>query len=141
MKKTLSVILAVIMLVSVTACGNDAGKSSSVGTATVVVASDPVKEYEISLDGLDETKGLFALLDKEEIPYKESGGFISEVGDLKPAEGEYIYLYTSNEKDFDVSEYKVEMEYNGTKLVSSGVGAKDMTITDGTVIYIGTITF
>ena len=33
------------------------------------------------------------------------------------------------------------MEYKGQTLTNSGVGAKDMHMTDGAVIYIGTINF
>ena len=66
---------------------------------------------------------------------------MSAVGDLKQEGNRYIYLYTSVEEDFDVSEYKSTVEYKGQTLTSAGVGAKDMHVKDGAVIYIGTITF
>ena len=53
--------------------------------------------------------------------------------------GSYIYIYTSVEADFDVSEYRMEMDYNGKTLVSSGVGLDEMRLLDGAIIYVGTV--
>ena len=39
----------------------------------------------------------------------------------------FVYIYTSVEADFDVSEYKSEVEYEGKTLVSSGKGFSEMT--------------
>ena len=140
MKRTLSLILAVIIVISATACG----KNSSAGKMKLVVGAETPIVYEVTLEEIEITNGLFSVLDslKEEgFEYTEAGGMITEVKGITLGEGEYIYLYTSNQTDFDVSEYAVEMEYEGTRLVSSGVGAEQMTVNEGDIIYIGTIKF
>ena len=68
---------------------------------------------------------------------------INKVGSLENNDEtwEYIYLYTSVAQDVDVSEYATTVEYKGQTLTSSGVGASDMHLEDGAIIYIGTIIF
>ena len=117
----------------------------ALGSATVVVAGKEIKEFEVSLDGLDTDRGLVALLDKlkenGEIDYRITDTYLDFVGEVKNdyAKSEFIFVYTSVEKDFDVSEMKSTIEYEGKELTSSGVGALDMTIEDGAVYYITTI--
>ena len=61
---------------------------------------------------------------------------------MKPAaSNEYVFIYTSVEKDFDVTEWASEVEYKGTKLVSSGLGASSMTVEDGAIYYFTLITY
>ena len=103
------------------------------------------KEYTVELEKLGEGSGLIPLLnylkENEGLGYSISGTFLDSVGEISNdyANITYIYIYTSVERDFDVSEYKTTISYKGTELVSSGVGATEMTLTDGAVIYIGTI--
>jgi hypothetical protein len=107
-------------------------------------------EYTIDLSKA-EGDGLFAALDyakeKYGLAYSYSGegtsAYLEQVGDLKndSSAGVYIYVYTSVDKDFDVSEYATTIEYKGQTLHSSGVGAYSMTLEDGAVIYIGTIKY
>lgn len=117
----------------------------ALGSATVVVAGKEIKEFEVSLDGLDTRRGLVALLDKlkenGEIDYGITDTYLDFVGEVKNdyEKSEFIFIYTSVEKDFDVSEMKSTIEYEGKELTSSGVGALDMTIEDGAVYYITTI--
>ena len=59
----------------------------------------------------------------------------------KPEAGEFIYLYTSVAKDFDVSEYASTVEYQGKTLTSSGVGVSSMSVEDGAIIYITIIKY
>ena len=99
------------------------------------------------LSKLGEGGGLIPAFEylKEEkgLVYDVSGGMINNIGELENdyVLGRYIYIYTSVEKDFDVSEYKTEIEYDGKTLVSAGVGFEDMSIVDGAVIYIGLISW
>ncbi len=141
MKKALTLILAVIIVISATACG----KTTNKGKMTLVIGAETPVSYEVEIDEATTEKGLFSVLEalkeKEGLEYEEAGGFINSVEGIEIAEGEYIYIFTSNEADFDVSEYATEMEYEGTRLVSSGVGAEQMHISEGTIIYIGKITF
>jgi hypothetical protein len=145
MKKLLAIGLMVIMIFTVTACGQNKDDSSSAGSAiaTVVIATNPETVHEVDITGEKLEEGLFSVFKKGNIANEEAGGFLSSVGELKQnlETGEYIYIYTSEEKDFDVSEYKKEMQYKGKTLVSSGVGSKDMTVKNGTVIYVTLIKF
>ena len=83
------------------------------------------------------------LKDKKGLTYDISGTMINSIGGLENDYdlGRYIYIFTSVEADFDVTEYKSEVEYDGKTLVSSGVGFNEMTLADGAVIYIGLISF
>lgn len=148
MKKTVKQILALLVLVAVVLCAAACGAGGDeAGKITVVLGLDTPVEYELDLSDVEITNGLFSVLDylaeNESLTYVANGTMIDSVGDLKPdaSKFEYIYIYTSNSADFDVSDWAQEMEYKGKKLVSSGVGAADMTFTDGTVIYIGTIIY
>lgn len=143
--KALALMIALVLALSAFAsCGDPSGESGSV---TIVLGLDTPVEYEVDISKVTIDNGLFSVLDylKSEgtLSYEASGTMISSVGDLKPdaSKGEYIYIYTSCEADFDVSDWKQTMEYKGMELVSSGVGANDMTICDGDLIYIGTIIY
>ena len=147
MKKILSLILTLILTLSlgltlVSCKGND-----SVGTATLVIATEEKQVYDIPLSKLGEGKGLLPVFEylKEEkgLEYDIDGTMIKNVGGLENDYdlGRYIYIYTSVEADFDVSEYKEEIEYEGKTLVSAGVGFNEMTLADGAVIYIGLISW
>ncbi len=141
--KILALILSAALILCATACGG----GDEAGKITVVLGLDAPVEYEVELADVKIENGLFSVLDylreTESLTYAASGTMIESVGELKPdaAKYEYIYIYTSNPLDFDVSDWAQEMEYEGVKLVGSGVGAKDMSFTDGTVIYIGTIVY
>ena len=110
-----------------------------------MIGTETPTEYKVNLDKVEGSDGLLSVLAylkaEKGLDYTEAGGFLSAVGDLKQEGNRYIYLYTSVEEDFDVSEYKSTVEYKGQTLTSAGVGAKDMHVKDGAVIYIGTITF
>ena len=121
------------------------GANDSVGNATLVIATEEMQVYDLPLSKLSEGKGLMPVFEylkgSEGLEYDVSGTMINSVGGLENnyETQTYIYIYTSVEADFDVSEYKSEIEYEGKTLVSAGVGFSDMTITDGAVIYIGTV--
>ena len=144
MKKLLSLALVLVMiLASLCACS----KNSSEGSATLVIATEEIQVYEVPLSKLSQGKGLLPVFEylKEEkgLGYDVSGTMINSVGGLVNDYdlGRYIYIYTSVEADFDVSEYKMEIEYDGKTLVSSGVGFGEMSVVDGAIIYIGLISW
>ena len=144
MKKILSIILVIaMMLCCLCACA----KNDPEGNATLVIATEEKQIYDIPLSKLSEGKGLmpaFEYLKAEEgLEYDISGTMINSIGGLENdyVLGSYIYIYTSVEADFDVSEYKEEIVYEGKTLVSSGVGFNEMTLSDGAVIYIGLISW
>jgi len=148
MKKTNKIIALILALVcSVTLLAACGGTTDKDGKITVVLGLDTPVEYEVDLGELTVDAGLFSVLDylaaEGRLTYEKNGTMISSVGELKPdaTKGEYIYIYTSVEADFDVSDWGTTMEYKGMTLTSSGVGAGDMTVSDGAVIYIGTIIY
>ncbi len=138
MKKLLSLILTIsLTFILLTSCNTP----TTDGTVTLVIAGETDTEYSLDFKSEDITEGLLSVLDLLDISYTEVGGFLNSVGSLRPAPPEYIYIYSSVAEDMDVSSYAVNMDYKGTTLTSVGVGAKDLHITDGAVIYIGTITY
>ena len=116
------------------------------GYCTVVVATDPATEYKVDLDKVTVDNGLISIFEylkaNEGFTYEmqEStyGAFLTKVLtlDSTAVENGFITLMTSVEKDFDVSAYALEQTYNGTKIVTSGLGASSMTIEAGAVYYI-----
>ena len=121
-------------------------KKSVKGYTTIVLETNTDVTYLIDLDNVTGTNGFLSVLEymksQNKLTYEcDASGFLTRVGDVAQdtAAGKYIYIYTSVEKDQDVSQYATTMTYNGLTLVSAGVGAKDMTVEDGAVIYIGTI--
>ncbi len=138
----LSLLLA-IMLVGILFVGCQQDEKSEKGFCTIVLEGEPTTEYVVNLDKVTGTNGLLAVLEylktEEGLVYVESAGFLTEVGEVKQdaAAGKYVYIWTSVEKDFDVSQYASTKTYGDKTLTSAGVGAADMTVTDGAVIYIG----
>ena len=52
-----------------------------------------------------------------------------------PAEGKYIYVYTTVQADKDTSNYKTEIDYNGITLTNAGMGISNMHLEDGATVY------
>lgn len=139
-------LLAVLLVIAIALCAlASCGETSKNGFVTLVIGTETPTEYKVNMDKVEGTDGLLSVLAylkaEKGLNYAETGGFLTEVGDLKQGDNLYIYLYTSVEEDFDVTEYKTTVEYEGMTLTSSGVGAKDMHMTDGAVIYVGTISW
>ena len=63
--------------------------------------------------------------------------FLTKVGALSPdaSKIEFICIYTSVEKDKDVSEYAQTIDYKGVKLTTSGLGISSMNIENNATIY------
>lgn len=135
-------LLIVVMLFGV-ACGSEKNDENLFGEnesmRLVIAYADKPEEITLELEGLNRGISLLELLDEKEIPYTASDGFLYSVKDFAPdsLKGEYIYIYTSVEQDFDVSEYVQEVEYDSVTLTSSGFGADEMSIENGCIIYIG----
>jgi hypothetical protein len=126
----------------------EASSQNVKGYCKVVLGDTNKTEYEVNLDLVKIDNGLFSVLDHlkttKGLTYAcNASGFLTEVGGVKQdtTAGVYVYLFTSVAKDQDVSQYKSTQTYGDMTLVSAGVGAKDMTIENGAVIYIGTISW
>ena len=145
-QKHMGRIVTLVLVIAIALCAlASCGKSSKSGFVTVVIGTETPTEYQVNMDKVEGGDGLLSVLaylkTEKNLTYAETEGFLNEVGDLKPEPPVYLYIYTSVKEDFDVSTYATTMEYKGQTLKSSGVGAKDMHMTDGAVIYIGTINY
>lgn len=163
MKKLLSLLLTAVLAVCLTMSACDIKLTekdfASEGVATVVVASEEMLEYEVNLAEVKDGKSAFSLLQYLEktknltLDYTYSsmfGPYLTAFGDASDTTGKkmlrqdyatntYLYIYTSVEKDYDVSGDATTVEYKGKTLTSSGVGIGSMSVVDGAIIYIGTI--
>lgn len=143
----LTILTAILVVCSLAGCEKDDDVFGKKDTMTLIIGTDDPAEYEIKLDGLSVECNLVDVLDAAKkqfgIECVITDGMLYEVGALKPdsGKGEYIYLFTTVEADFDVGEYAQGMSYKDLTLTSSGVGASDMTIVADCTVYIGTINF
>ncbi len=149
MKKTKKLSAVIILVgalaIALISCGST---PAGAGKITVVISDgEAATEYEVSLDKISRNEGLISVLDYlreyENLSYKEKGGMLIECGDLKEdaAAGKYLYIWSDIEENFDVSDWASTLEYKGKSLTSNGIGAKDMKIKDGAVIYISYIVY
>ena len=154
--KILAITLLVIMLVACfVACKQN--KDKLTGSVTIVL-SDPVnnvdtKEYVIDFKGSNLTANskVCDLLDyvkslssdnKNHIDYTAANGYMTTIGNLVPEGKSYVALYTSVEKDKDVSEWAMPSKtYNNVTVYYSGVGINDMTLEAGVVYYFELTTY
>ena len=111
-------------------------------SVTLVVEGKTKSVFTVSLKGLTIERGLVSILDalkaENKLDYGITDTFLDYVGEVKNDydKGEYVYIYTSVTKDQDVSQYADTVSYDGKTLVSSGVGAIEMTVEDGAVFYV-----
>ena len=141
---TLAAALVFAAAVCLTSCGSSAPAdtpSDADGNAYLVIesgADDMYSVYSLDASGLG---NVFDMLDAADVKYATAGSgdmrMIVSVGELTPVGNEFICLYTSVEKDFNVSQYATTLDWCGTTLVSSGFGAASMTVEAGCTIYIG----
>ena len=137
--KIIALALAIMLaLTAFTACNG----SDPEGEVTLVVAGDVTEVFTVGISEIEGEKNVLALVEylnnKGLLDYKtDATGFFTEIGSVKQNadEGKYVGIWTSVEEDFDVSQYATTKEYKGKTLTSSGVGAKDMTLKDGAIIY------
>ena len=156
--RSVSAVLAMILcLIAFAGCGIG-GEIEDNGSCTIVLSvSGESAEYEVSLEALAGKEGAIAALDylteTGKITYTaEDGGYGAYLTEVVTTDGTvslkqdamagvYLYIYTSVEADIDVSSHATTVEYKGTTLTSAGVGISEMSLTDGAVIYITTITY
>ena len=157
MKKITSIILALLVicsLFSMSACSDNNDTTTTTvkpATMTLVVGTKSPTIYIVELDGLETDKGIMPILEhlkqtkglRYASNYGTYGSYLTKVGDLEQNDElkSYIYLFTSVEKDRDVTEYSRTVKFEGKQLFSAGVGASELTIEDGCIIYIGTVQF
>lgn len=155
MKKITSIILALLVicsLFSISGCSDNNDTTTTTvkpATMTLVVGTKSPTIYIVELDKIETNKGIMPVLEylktEKGLEYSSDdtgyGAFLTKVGELEQKDNTYIYLYTSVEKDKDVSQYATTVEFEGKTLCSSGVGASELTIEDGCIIYIGTVRF
>ncbi|MBQ2723248.1 MAG: hypothetical protein IJF72_01160 [Clostridia bacterium] len=145
MKKSIAIFLVCLTLL-LAGCGQ---QTYDDGSIIVVIGYDQPTEYTVDLTKVKKDKGFLSVLQylqeeyNLEIAYTDSGygAYLTKVGSLEenPLSGAYIYVYTSVQSDFDVSQYAVFVDYKGETLWSSGLGITQMTIEDGCTIYVGVI--
>ncbi len=165
MKKTMkltSLILALsIFALSMFSCGKkeveentpptestnttEVGNQSSNKLMKLVIGGSEEKIYSVDFSGIEINEGVMSIIKylaaNHGLNYKESGGMLSEIGGLKSEGSTYIFLWTSVEADFDLSEWASTKTWNGVNLTTAGVGVADMTVEHGAVIYVGTIKY
>lgn len=155
-RKITSLVLALLVvfaMLSMTACSDNQDNQGTTlpqsATMKLVLDADSPISYTVELDKVETDKGVISILEylknEKGLEYESDdsgyGAFLTKVGHLEQSGNTYIYLYTSVEEDMDVSEYATTMDFVGTTLYSSGVGASEMTIEPNCIIYIGTVTY
>jgi hypothetical protein len=150
MQKNLRILILILVLTLCVglfaACGS---KDAMEGTMTFVIQEGETdKTYSVDFKKMEATHDssfldvLNYLKENEDLNLKTSGTgimtFIDEIGTLTSdyTNDDYIYIYTSIEKDKDVSTYGIEFTYKETKLYSSGLGIYSMRVQDGCTVLI-----
>lgn len=65
------------------------------------------------------------------------GKYLLSIGCVQPTESnEFVQLFTTVEKDIDVSQYAVTIEYDGKEITSSGLGITQMSVEKDCIILI-----
>ncbi len=153
MKRTTKILALLIALATVfccfVACGTE--ESDSKGTVKIVIGTEKEQVFDVDFTDIEITEGVLSVVKhlaaSGKLTYKSNdsgyGAYLTEIGGLKEDSSTmtYIYIYTSVESDFDTSAYAKTMTWGGKSLTSAGVGISNMTVKDGAVIYIGTITY
>ena len=148
--KLTAILLILASLFLLVSCGG-AGEDPAPDATVTLVLEDRIdgspNAYTVRLSDLSEGDGIIPLLayvsDTYGLAFEMDGTMISKIGAIEnnADAGEWIYVYTTVTEDVDVSEYRMTVEYQGMTITSSGVGATDMRLKDGAIIYIGLITF
>ena len=146
MKKILSLILVLVMMVGLVSCGAEVAEE---GDVSIVIENrdgtyDVYKAYLEDVTNKEEgVYGVISfLMEREENPLAADivdstyGAFVNSIGSLIPdaEKKEYVCLYTSLEKDFGTFDGVQTLEYEGKTLKTSGFGLTSMSIEKGTVI-------
>ena len=146
MKKILSLILAVAMMLLLVACGGEVGEEGDV--SLVVENRDGSYDvYKVYLEDVtNKEEGVYGVVEfimqREENPITADivdssyGAYVNSIGSLTPdaSKNEYVCLYTSLEKDFGTWDGVKSVVYEGVTLKEAGVGLSSMSIEKGTVV-------
>ena len=150
MKKTLRalwlIVAIAVLVLSLVSC---APTSDGEGRVTFVIAGATEQVYTVDLEDVEIAEGAYSVLkhlrDTEGVEFTATesvtGAFLNTVRGIELGDGEYIYLWTSVESDFDASGFFADKEYNGVTLKPAKSGISDMSVVDGAIIYIGKIKF
>lgn len=139
----LAAILCVCVIAPV-AC-IDGSVSGDSMTLVLTDGADYTQVFEVDLNAMsyNENTGLMNVIEslklQDKLTYTSSdSGYLTQIGELTEdlQARRSIYIYTSVEKDVDVSEWAGTFTYEGKEYTNSGVGASQMTIEDGCVIII-----
>ena len=146
MKKILSLILAVAMMLLLVACGGEVGEEGDV--SLVVENRDGSYDvYKVYLEDVtNKEEGVYGVVEfimqRKENPITADivdssyGAYVNSIGSLTPdaSKNEYVCLYTSLEKDFGTWDGVKSIVYEGVTLKEAGVGLTSMSIEKGTVV-------
>ena len=146
MKKILSLILAVAMMLLLVACGGEVGEEGDV--SLVVENRDGSYDvYKVYLEDVtNKEEGVYGVVEfimqRKENPITADivdssyGAYVNYIGSLTPdaSKNEYVCLYTSLEKDFGTWDGVKSVVYEGVTLKEAGVGLTSMSIEKGTVV-------
>lgn len=140
MKKILASILTLVFVVAFFGCSRTQNVS---GSCKIVIMSETATEYTVNLSDITISDGVLSILNylKENenlaLEYQTDvyGAYITKVGELTPSGNQYICVYTSVEKDFDVGSYAKSITYEGVNLTSAGVGVLQLTVENNAVYY------
>ena len=171
MKKTIKAVLLVLTVAllafSFTACVLDepedntpeaetsdvieVGNQNSGKIITLVIGGTEEKVYSVDFSDIEIKEGVYSVIkslaEKELLTYKANdsgyGAYLTELGELKEdaATATYLFVYTSVVTDFDVSEWASTKAWGDVTLTSTGVGITEMTVENGAVIYVGTVSY
>ena len=142
MKRILSLILAIVMIVGLASCGATVGEEGDV-TFVIENRDGTYDVYKMYLEDVEDRNrgalGVVESLNKREnnpLPVDMSGTMMNSIGSLTPdsSKGEYIFIYTSLEKDFGEGDFAKTLKYEGRTLTMAGVGIESMSVEKGTII-------
>ena len=146
MKKIVSFLLVLTFMLALSACGNTQDVN---GSCRVVIMGETATQYSVDLSKVEVSEGVFSLLkylkDNENLTLEfNSGAYgaeLTKLGALSPNDNEYICVWTSVSKDFDVSSWAQTTTYDGVSLTTSGLGVSSMTVEDNAVYYFSLVSF
>lgn len=144
---TTLLVVAAMLVFSFVACGQEQETTPKEGTCSVVLVSKQgeVQVYSVDIAELGTTLTGEAAINQIaqkhglQVDWQESqyGKFFNSIGIVKPeAANEFVQLFTSVEKDKDVSVYATTVEYDGKTLTSSAFGITQMSVEKDCIIYI-----
>ena len=144
-KATAAVLVLLLALAALFACVQKGEVSGDSMTLVLTDGADYTQVFEVDLNAMsyNENTGLLNVIESLKLQGKltytaRDDGYITQIGELTEDIQAHRspFIYTSVEKDIDVSEWASTFTYEGKEYTNSGVGASRMTIEDGCVIII-----